>query len=64
MGHLKLETRLYDSSDDDFVSFLFQISDSYGFLLPSQMKIFGVEVTNSLFVLDFLDLFQFTLLKL
>lgn len=61
---LTLRNKLKELSFEDFESYLYQISDSYGFLLPTQMLILGVNVPVPLTVSDFLDFFLYTRLKL
>lgn len=64
MDLLGLKKKLKDLSIDDLESILFHHSDSLGYLHPHQMSELGVDVNIPLFVSDFLDLFQFSLLKL
>lgn len=61
---LILKNKLKELSLDDFESILYRSTDSYGFLLPAQMLILGVEVPVPLTVSDFLDFFYYTRLKL
>jgi hypothetical protein len=61
---LRLKNRLKELSLDDLESILYRNTDSYGFLLPTQMLILGVEVPVPLTVSDFLDFFHYTRLKL